>query len=345
MFMNVGYKVLKQLNNTKMKTYDLVIIGGGPTGINVGISAKKAGLKFVILEKGMLVNSIYHFPANMTFFSTSKKLEIGQIPFVSHLDKPTRAEALEYYRRLVETFDLPLNTYEPVEAMDHHENGTYTVKTSKNSYPTRAVVVATGFYDTPNMLHVPGEDLPKVEHYYRDPHPYVGKEILVIGARNSACDVALETYQKGAKVTMAIRGSGIHEKVKYWIRPNIVNRIQEGSIKAHFHTTVTEIRPDEVVLKGPEGLFTIANDFVLAMTGYQPNYAFLKQLGIIWPQDDHKIPRHDKDNLESNLPNVYLAGVVCGGMQTNRLFIENTRDHGEKILDDIFRKRKILASV
>ncbi|NRB63695.1 MAG: YpdA family putative bacillithiol disulfide reductase [Saprospiraceae bacterium] len=325
--------------------YDLVIIGGGPTGINVGISAQQAGLKYVILEKGMMVNSIYHFPANMTFFSTSKKLEIGKIPFVSHLDKPTRTEALEYYRRLVETFNLNLHTYEGVETMEPTDQGTYRVQTAKGTYHTRAVTVATGFYDTPNLLGVPGEELPKVVHYYRDPHPYVGKQILIIGARNSDCDVALETYTKGAHVTMAIRGSGIHDRVKYWIRPNIENRIKEGSIEAYYHTVVKEIRPYEVVLVGPEGPFIIPNDFVLAMTGYQPNYKFLERLGIVWPEDDLKIPRHDQENLESNLPNVYLAGVVCGGMQTNRLFIENTRDHGHIIIEDILRKQKNTAAL
>ena len=325
------------------KTYDLIIIGGGPTGLNVGIEAGKAGLDYLILEKGMLVNSLYNFPANMTFFSTSKKLEIGQIPFVSHLDKPTRAEALEYYRRLTETFDLNINTYEPVEGMEHHGDDSYTITTSRQSYKTRSVVVATGFYDTPNLLNVPGEDLPKVVHYYRDAHPYVGKKVLIIGARNSACDVALETYHKGAEVSMAIRGEEIHERVKYWIRPNIVNRIKEGSIQAYFKTIVKEIRPDEVVLEGPDGEFTIENDFVLAMTGYKPNYKLLRSLGIEWPEDEDRVPRHDKENLESNLPNVYLAGVICGGMHTNTLFIENTRDHGQKIIEDILRKRKEVA--
>ena len=326
-----------------MKTYDLIIIGGGPTGLNVGIAAAKAGLDYLILEKGALVNSIYNFPANMTFFSTSKKLEIGQIPFVSHLDKPTRAEALEYYRRLTETFDLKVNLYEPVERMDQREGGGYAIKTAYDTYHTESVVVATGFYDTPNLLNVPGEDLPKVVHYYRDAHPYVGQKVLVIGARNSACDVALEAWQKGAEVTMAIRGGEIHERVKYWIRPNIVNRIKEGSIKAHFHTVVKEIRPKEVVLEGPDGEFIIENDFVLAMTGYQPNYQLLERLGIEIPQDEDRVPRHKADNLESNLPNVYLAGVVCGGMQTNTLFIENTRDHGEKIIQDILRKKEMVA--
>lgn len=315
-----------------MEIYDLIIIGGGPSGINVAISAQKAGLKYLVLEKGVLANSIYHFPANMTFFSTSKLLEIGRVPFISHGDKPTRREALEYYRRLKEFWGLNIRLYEEVHAMDRRGDGHYAILSSRGKYAARAVVVATGFYDTPNLLHVPGEGLPKVKHYYDDAHPYIDQEVLVIGARNSACDVALELYQKGARVTMAIRGGDIHENVKYWIRPNIINRIKEGSIPAYFHTVVREIRADEVLLEGPEGEFTIKNDFVLAMTGYQPNYALLERLGLQCPAEGDRIPRHDPETLETNLPNVFLCGVVCGGMQTNRYFIENTRDHGEIIV-------------
>jgi thioredoxin reductase (NADPH) len=205
------------------------------------------------------------------------------------------------------------------------------------------VVVATGFYDTPRKLDIPGEELPKVTHYYKDPHPYVGQEVLVIGARNSACDAALETYYKGAKVSMAIRGDGIHEKVKYWIRPNIVNRIKEGSIKAYLHTTVKEIRPGEVLLEGPEGAFPIKNDFVLAMTGYRPNFEFFQSLGIEIEADDTHKPCHHPETLETNLPNVYMAGVVCSGLATSTLFIENTRDHGAKIINDILEKRSVKA--
>jgi len=323
---------------------DLIIIGGGPTGINCAISAQKAGLDSLIIEKGLLVNSIYHFPINMTFFSTSKLLEIGEIPFISHVEKPTRKEALEYYRRLQQSYNLKINLYEAVENMTRGEDGIYTINTSRASYQARAVIVATGFYDTPRLLHIPGEDLPKVKHYYDDAHPYIGQKVLVIGAANSACDVALETWNKGAEVTMAIREDEIYPKVKYWIRPNIENRIKEGSITAHFKTIVKEIRPKEVVLEGPDGEFVIENDFVLAMTGYKPNYTLLHNLGLEIPDDETKIPTHNPETLETSLPNVYIAGVVCAGMRTSKLFIENTRDHGDVIIQDILSKQPALAS-
>jgi len=320
-----------------MQQLDLVIIGGGPTGLNCAISAQKAGLNYIVLEKGVLVNSIYHFPINMTFFSTSRLLEIGNTPFISHVEKPTRSEALEYYRRITDSWKLNVRMYEEVLGM-HQKNEDYIIKTTKNEYFTHAVIIATGFYDTPRFMNVPGEDLPKVNHYYDDAHIYVGQQILVIGAANSACDVALETWQKGAKVTMAIRENEIYKGVKYWIRPNIENRIKEGSIQAYFNTTVKEIRPKEVVLQGPDGEFTIENDFVLAMTGYQPNYKFLDTLGIDIPQEEPRIPIHDPDTLETSLPRVYLAGVVCAGLETNRLFIENTRNHGDAIINDLVKK-------
>ena len=315
--------------------YDLVIIGGGPTGINCGIEAGKAGLDYVILEKGTLVNSLYHFPINMTFFSTAAKLEIADIPFIAHHDKPTRAEALEYYRRLLEQFELNVKTYEPVTGMTPNGETGYVVSTSKATYETRCVIVATGYYDTPRLLDVPGEELPKVRHYYDDPHPYVGQQVLVIGAANSACDVALETFYKGAEVTMAIREHEIYPKVKYWIRPNIENRIREGNIKAYFNTTVAAIRPHEVDLQTPEGLRTIDNDFVLAMTGYQPDFDFLEQLGLRFTDDATKRPIYNENTLESNLPGVYVAGVVAAGLATSKLFIENTRHHGALIAEQV----------
>jgi thioredoxin reductase (NADPH) len=324
-----------------MHTHDLVIIGGGPTGLNCAIAAAKEGVDYVVLEKGVLANSIYNFPVNMTFFSTSKRLEIGEIPFISHTEKPTRREALEYYRRLHQSWDLNVRTYEPVQSMRRNEEGLYCIQTAKGEYLAHSVVVATGFYDTPNTLDVPGEELPKVKHYYDDPHPYVGQKVLVVGAANSACQVALELWRKGAEVTMAIRGDKIYKGVKYWIKPDIENRIKEGSIPAYFHTTVQRISEDEVELKGPDGAFTIENDFVLAMTGYQPNYELLHNLGLEIPaEDEAKVPAHDPETLETSLPNVYLAGVVCAGMKTSTLFIENTRDHGELIAQQIAERVK-----
>ncbi|MEQ8703392.1 MAG: YpdA family putative bacillithiol disulfide reductase [Phaeodactylibacter sp.] len=320
-----------------MENYDLVIIGGGPTGLNCAIAASEEGLSHLVLEKGVLANSIYNFPDNMTFFSTSKRLEIGKVPFISHTDKPTRREALEYYRRIQQTWDLNIQTYEPVMSMEPHEGG-YVITTSKGRYQARAVVVATGFYDSPNMMGVPGEDLPKVRHYYDDPHPYIGQEVLVVGAANSACQVALELWRKGAKVTMAIRGNAIYKGVKYWIKPDIENRIKEGSIPTYWNTTVQSIHPGKVVLQTPEGEVELPNDWVMAMTGYRPNYDLLYRLGLDIPEDEARIPCHDPDTLETSLPNVFLAGVVCAGMKTNSLFIENTRDHGTVIAKQIARR-------
>ncbi len=314
---------------------DLIIIGGGPTGLAVAIEAEKVGMNYLVIEKGVLVNSIFRFPANMTFFSTSLNLEIGGVPFISHVDKPTRREALEYYRRVLESYKLKVKLYEPVLGMERNAAGIYEVKTTKGSYAAHHVAIATGFYDIPRLMNVPGEDLPKVKHFYDEAHPYVGQRVLVVGAANSACDVALETFYKGAEVTMCIREGGIYEKVKYWIRPNIENRIKEGSIRAFFNSTVKEIRPHEVVLNTPEGEVTLGNDFVLAMTGYQPDFVFLEKLGIQFNADEQRTPVMNPETFESNLPGVYLAGVVQAGLDTSRLFIENTRHHGEVIVKGV----------
>lgn len=322
--------------------YDLVIIGGGPIGLNCAIEAKKAGLSYIVLEKGVLANSIYNFPTNMTFFSTSNLLEIGDVPFIAHSDKPTRREALEYFRRVQESWELDVKLYTEVQSMERIEEH-YEVNTSKGLFKAENVVISTGFYDTPRMLNVPGEELRKVKHFYDDPHPYVDQKVLVIGAANSACDVALETYYKGAEVTMAIRESEIYPKVKYWIRPNIENRIKEGSIQAYFNTTVKEIRADEVVLNTPEGEVVIENDFVLAMTGYQPNYKLFESLGLPISKDEHKVPIHDQHSLETPLQGVYVAGVINSGMQTSKLFIENTRVHSNMIIDHIKSKTQVTA--
>jgi len=314
--------------------FDIIIIGGGPTGLNCAIAAHKAGLSYLILEKGVLVNSIYNFPVNMTFFSTSPVLEIGGIPFISHGDKPTRREALEYYRRIVETYDININLLEEVNSIAKIDDG-FTVNSDKGQYLCKKLIVSTGYFDTPRLINVPGENLPKVKHYYDDPHVYIGMNVLVVGAANSACDVALECHYKGAKVTMAVRGPALYEKVKYWIRPNIDNRIKEGSIKAHFNTTIKEIKDHSVILNTPEGEKEIKNDFVLAMTGYLPDYGFLKKLGLDVNTEENCVPTHNDDSLESNIPGVYVAGVICAGLRTSKLFIENTRDHGEKIIGDI----------
>jgi len=323
--------------------FDLVIIGGGPIGLNCAIEAKKARLNYIVIEKGVLVNSLYNFPTNMTFFSTSNLLEIGGVPFISHTDKPTRRESLEYFRRVQESWELNIQLYTTVERMTQ-ESDLYQIETNKGRFSATHVIVATGFYDTPRYLNVPGEKLPKVKHFYNDPHPYVGQKLIVIGAANSACDVALETYYKGAEVTMVIREPEIYPKVKYWIKPNIENRIKEGAIKAYFNSTVTEITEHKVYINTPEGPLTIENDFVLAMTGYKPNYALFEALGIDISEDELKIPVHNAETLETNLPNVYVAGVINSGMQTSTLFIENTRGHSEMIIKAIQAKNPSLKS-
>lgn len=317
------------------KKFDLLIVGGGPAGIACAIEGKKKGLSVIIVDKGVLVNSIYHFPDNMTFFSTSKLLEVGDVPFISHGDKPTRREALEYYRRVVEHWNLAVQLYEPVLEMNQEKDGYYEVITAKNRYKAARVILATGYFDKPRLLGVPGENLPKVTHYYRDPHPYINQKILVIGGANSACDVALETYYKGADVTMAVREATIYQNVKYWIRPNIENRINEGSIQAFFNTRVVEIREKEVILEREGEQWSIDNDYVLAMTGYQPDYSFLVNMGIQVGTDIMKTPEFNPETLETNRKGVYLAGVLAGGLATSKYFIENTRNHGERIVNHI----------
>jgi len=325
----------------KLDHYTIIIIGGGPIGMACGIEAKKAGLDYLILEKGCLVNSLYNYPANMTFFSTSERLEIGTVPFVSNNPKPTRPEALEYYRRVATSHKLNIHLFE--EVVEVKEQGTrgkeqdpmFEVVTNKNKYTADYVVVATGFYDIPYMLNVPGEDLPKVKHYYKDPHFYAFQKVLVVGANNSAVDAALETWRKGAEVTMAIRNDRIGDRVKYWVKPDIENRIKEGSIKTFFNSVVKEIREKEVDINTPEGVVTIENEWVLAMTGYKPNLEFLEKLGIVLSNDEVRKPVYDETSYETNVKNIFIAGVICGGMNTHRLFIENSREHAEKIVKKI----------
>lgn len=319
--------------------YDVVIIGGGPIGLACGIRAKKAGLKYVILEKGVLVNSLYNYPVNMTFFSTSERLEIGGVPFVSNNNKPTRSEALEYYRRIVTSFDLNVHLFEKVTAVKKSGKN-FKIQTSKSEYKSPNVVMAMGFYDIPYLLDVKGEQLPKVKHYYDDPHYYAFQKVLVVGAANSAIDAALETWRKGATVTMVIRGDKISDRVKYWVKPDIENRIKEGSIKAYFNSEIKEIRQHEVDIQTPEGIVTVENDWVLAMTGYKPNLQFLQQSGIKISEDNVCKPDYNEKNYETNVKGIYLAGVMCGGLNTHRLFIENSRVHAEKIIKDIVSKRR-----
>jgi len=319
---------------------DVLIVGAGPIGLACGIEAQKAGLKYLIVEKGVLVNSIYNYPSNMTFFSTSEKLEIGRVPFISHLPKPTRSEALEYYRRVAMSWKLKVNLYEKVESIDK-KSDVFHIETSKGTYTSKTIVVATGFYDIPNLINVEGEDLPKVRHYYTDPHPYFGQKIAVIGAANSAVDVALETYRKGADVTMVVLEDKILQRVKYWVRPDIENRIKEGSIKALFNSQVTAIRPQHIEVKTPEGKVILENDFVLAMTGYKPNFAFLEMLGVEFQDDEYKTPFYNDQTQESNAEGVYLAGVVSGGYKTTKWFIENSRVHAETIVADLKNKVKV----
>lgn len=302
--------------------------------MSCAIEAQRAGLSYVIIEKGCLVNSLYNYPANMTFFSTSEKLEIGGIPFVSNNIKPTRAEALEYYRRVADKFGLNLRLFEKVDSIQKQTNQ-YDTLTDKSRYTSKNIIVCTGFYDLPNLMNIPGEDLPKVRHYYKDPHFYSKQKVLIVGANNSSVDAALETYRKGAEVTMVIRNKQIGERVKYWVRPDIVNRIQEGSIKAYFNSSLNAISEHEVDIATPEGNISIPNDFVLAMTGYKPDFSFLKKLGIKLSEDDLQLPEHNSETMETNIKGLYLAGVVCGGMNTHKWFIENSREHGSRIVDSI----------
>jgi thioredoxin reductase (NADPH) len=320
------------------KVLDVLIVGGGPIGLACGIECKKAGLDYLIVEKGVLTNSLFNYPLNMTFFSTSDKLEMGGIPFMSISHKPTRNEALEYYRRVYTTWKLRVNLYEEVKTLSKKAD-LFEIITSKGGYLSRNLILATGFYDLPNLMHVPGEDLPKVTHYYKEPWPYIGQKVLVVGGANSAVDVALETWRKGAEVTMVLLGDSVDPNVKYWVRPDIENRIKEGSIKAFTNSKVVEIREKEVLIQTPEGVVAIENDFVLAMTGYVPNFALLDQLGVELSLDERRQPCYDQANQESNVPGVYLAGVVCGGLNTREFFIENSIVHAEQIVKDILRKK------
>ena len=312
---------------------NVIVIGAGPTGLACGIELKRRGVPNILIDKGCLVNSIYNYPNHMTFFTTPELLEIGDIPMTSLNDKPTRGEALKYYRRVAAHYKLDIHQY---EAVDHFTgtDGDFTVKTSKGTYQASKIIIASGYYDVPNLLNCPGEDLPKVAHYYTEPHPYFNQDVLVVGAKNSAAIAALELYRSGARVTMVHRGPEIHRHVKYWIKPDIENRIKAGEVRAFFNTTVAEIKPDSATLNTPEGPKEIPNQFVFAMTGYRPDLTFLNAHGITF-QPDTKKPRTNPDTLESERPGVFLAGVIVAGMHTNEIFIENGRFHGAQIAEAI----------
>lgn len=317
-----------------MAQFDVIIVGGGPIGIACGLEAKKNGLSYIILEKGPIVNSLYNYPINMQFFSTSERLEIDDIPFISKEAKPKKNEALEYYRRIVTSNGLDIRLFEKVEKVEKSNDG-LNVFTDKESYSASNVIIATGFYDLPNLLHIPGENLPKVSHYYSDPHFYSGQKLAIIGASNSAIDAALECWRKGAEVSLIIRGPEVGQRVKYWVRPDILNRIEEGSIQAYYDSEAIEIKQNEILIKSFDKITTLANDFVLALTGYMPNFEFLTHMGIELSNDEKRLPNYDPETMETNVPGLYLAGVICGGMETHKWFIENSRIHAKIIVKHI----------
>ncbi len=322
--------------------WDMIIVGAGPSGLATAIEARKKHLAVLNIEKGCVVNSLFNYPTYMTFFTTPELLEIGNVPFTTPANqKPSRSEALEYYRKVTAHYELQVRQYETVEKVTG-KDGNFTVYTRNRvnelqSYRARKLVIATGYYDLANQLGVPGEDLPKVHHYYREPHPYYDTDVLVVGAKNSAAIAALELYRHGARVTMVHRGPGIHSHVKYWIRHDIENRIKAKEVKSYFNSSVKEILPDAVVLNTPEGEVTLENDFVFALIGYHPDYGFLRRLGIELTKDQCR-PVCDPETLESNVPGIYVAGVIVAGSRTNEIFIENGRFHGHLIAEHVARK-------
>jgi thioredoxin reductase (NADPH) len=319
---------------TQKKPIDLLVIGAGPTGLACAIEAQKAGLRAVLVDKGCICNSLFHYPAHMTFFTTSELLEIGGIPFPSPNAKPTRNEALEYYRLVAAFYKLEVLQYLRVERVTGAD-GAFTVHIQdrfgrQGTLEARKLVVATGYYDLPNYMSIPGENLSKVRHYYNDPHPFYEMDVLVIGGKNSAAIAALELWRHGARVTLVHRDAEMHRHVKYWIKPDIENRIKNDEIKAYFSSRVVEITPDAAVVETPEGRVTVKNDFVFAMTGYHPDFDFLEKLGVRFEGAD-RLPAYNPETLESNVPGIYLAGVIVAGSRTNEIFIENGRFHGRQI--------------
>jgi thioredoxin reductase (NADPH) len=327
---------------TDIFSLDVVVVGAGPTGLACGIDAKRAGFSVANIDKGCLVNSLFNYPSNMTFFTTPELLEIGDIPFSSPNQKPTRQEALEYYRKVTEFYKLDVRQYEPVQKIEGGDNNfvvhTTNIHGHRREYHARKLILATGYYDRPNHIHVPGEDLPKVMHYYREPHPFFGLNVLIVGGKNSAAIAALELWRHGAKVTMVHRGPGISPSVKYWIKPDIENRIKAGQVTGYFNSLVREITLEHVVLETPDGEVTLANDYVFALTGYHPDFEFLCSLGIQLGGEADKRPMVDRQTLESNVPGIYLAGVIVAGMRTSEIFIENGRFHGQLIAADLKHK-------
>ena len=326
--------------------FDVLVIGAGPTGLACGIEALRRGFKTVVLDKGCLVNSLFHYPAGMVFFTTPELLEIGDMPFSSAHQKPTREEALEYYRKVAQHYALDVRQYQRVTGIKGQDGDFHVAALDQHerpiTYRTRKLILATGYYDLPNVMGIPGEELPKVTHYYREAHPYAGSDVLIIGAKNSAAISALDLYRHGARVTLVHRGSGISPSVKYWIKPDIENRIKNGEIKAYFNSSVKEIRTDDVLIQTPEGEVRLKNDFVLALTGYHPDFDFLRGLGIRLSTENCR-PVCDPERLESNVPGIYLAGVVVAGSATSEIFIENGRFHGRQIAKDLERKLAPLA--
>jgi thioredoxin reductase (NADPH) len=320
--------------STQSEIFDLLVVGAGPTGLSCAIEAQKIGLRAVVVDKGCICNSLFHYPAHMTFFTTPELLEIGGIPFSSTNPKPNRNEALQYYRHVAAYYRLDVRVYHRVEQVTGSD-GAFTVHTldrfgRSGKLHARKLAIATGYYDLPNYLHIPGESLSKVHHYYFDPHPYFGMDVLVIGGKNSAAIAALELWRSGARVTLVHRESEIHSHVKYWIKPDIENRIKNHDIKAYFRSEVVEINPDSVLINTPHGRETIKNDFVFAMTGYHPDFEFLEGMGVRLEGED-RLPICDPKTKESNVPGIYLAGVIVAGSRTNEIFIENGRFHGQLI--------------
>ena len=324
--------------------FDVLVIGAGPTGMACAIEAQRAGFTSALVDKGCLVNSLFHYPANMVFFTTPELLEIGDIPFTTANQKPNRSEALEYYRNVAQHYQLDVRQYQRVTSVSGYD-GAFKVQTRdshnhNHDYTARKIVVGTGYYDRPNYMDIPGEDLPKVMHYYKEPHPYFDMDVLIIGAKNSAAIAALELWRRGSRVTMVHRGPEIHRNVKYWIKPDIENRIKNGEVTAYFNSCVLEIRQNSVRIKMPDGEREIKNDFVFALTGYHPDYEFLESLGIELTRPEMR-PVCDPRTFESNVPGIYVAGVIVAGSRTSEIFIENGRFHGKQIAEDLKTKLKM----